>query len=291
MTSNDRKKTALLIQKALKEFPKVLRKKELAYREKEKVLKAFKPLAIDLKKRTARRNKKFQKVTQERVHPWRICPGGQYFRRAHVQHAYTRKSGVSVSGSEHPDECVLNNTGKDQLYSDEIKLIAEKYFEDLQGPPTSDDLGRSNGNKFDALIRGWTKYWNEVLTPSEPLDPNLVKALIASESDFNIDPPHPKRDLLKARGLMQVTNESRKMLSNEIHDMADHFVHVDLEDMTDPNLNIAAGTRWLFRKKQIADAEGNENGWLGAVMKYKNYPSLDEPQMKKFLGFYEKLKR
>jgi hypothetical protein len=28
------------------------------------------------------------------------------------------------------------------------------------------------------------KYWNEVLKPETPLDPNLVKALIATESAF-----------------------------------------------------------------------------------------------------------
>ena len=106
--------------------------------------------------------------------------------------------------------------------------------------------------------------------PKIPLDPDLVKALIASESaDFNPDPPRPRPDKLKARGLLQVTDSSRIMLDGGVAELSDHFVHVGLKEMTDPVLNIAAGTRWLFRKKQIADSEGNKKGWIGAVMKYK----------------------
>ena len=44
MNDADRKKTQRLVNKALKEFPKVLARKELAYKEKQKRMKAFAPL-------------------------------------------------------------------------------------------------------------------------------------------------------------------------------------------------------------------------------------------------------
>ncbi|MBI3018341.1 MAG: hypothetical protein HYY61_00380 [Deltaproteobacteria bacterium] len=82
--------------------------------------------------------------------------------------------------------CVENSSKKDQIYPEELEKIAEEYFGKLKGSPRNDDLNYPQGNKFDHLIRGWTKYWNEVLKPSESLDPDLVKALIATESSFKI---------------------------------------------------------------------------------------------------------
>jgi hypothetical protein len=85
MTDKDRAKTLKLINKALKEFPKVLRQKELAYQEKEKVLKSFMPMAKDLKKQVEKKCKVKETVGKEsrkqRKHPsladlstWTIFP-------------------------------------------------------------------------------------------------------------------------------------------------------------------------------------------------------------------------
>jgi len=60
------------------------------------------------------------------------------------------------------------------------------------------------------------------MNPDVPLDPNLVKALIASESGFEPTQLANKKNSNSARGLMQVTNDSRKLLGG------DHYKGVKL---------------------------------------------------------------
>lgn len=121
----------------------------------------------------------------------------------------------------HPDgkttrqyHCAFNKNRKDILVPLEMELIAEEYFQSLTGAPKADDLGYKNGNAYDHLIRGWTRYWNEVIMPATPLDPDWVKALIATESAFNPKAGiQPKRK--KAKGLMQLFPETTEALRNE----------------------------------------------------------------------------
>lgn len=68
---------------------------------------------------------------------------------------------------------------------------------------------------------------------------------------------------------MQVLNESVQFLKSP-KELQDHFVNLDEDDMTDPNLSICAGIRWLFRKKQILEAKaGKLISWREAIIRYK----------------------
>ena len=229
---------------------------------------------------------------EKMVHPWRPCQLGKHWVSTHPYHVRPSKVHPDGSVANQGGHCRANRSKKDQLFADDIQEIARRHFSLLKGPPRADDLGfKKLGNKFDELIRGWTQYWNEVLHPKVPLDPDLVKALIASESGFDIHASnHLKGDQL-AQGLMQVTNGSVKLLSERSTELKDHFVNLSREDMEDPNLAICAGIRWLFRKKQIADSRaGDSVSWREAVLKYKDYASND-PHMKKFDDGYARLKR
>ena len=75
----------------------------------------------------------------------------------------------------------------------------------------------------------------------------MVKALIATESGFVQNPKGSQ-----AKGLMQITNMTRKILGDLDGELKDHLIHIDQKDITDPVLNIADGTRWLFQKKILA---------------------------------------
>src|SRR5262245_45803137 len=120
------------------------------------------------------------------LHPWRLCPLGQHWVVEHDVHRKPtprRPEGATFPRSSH---CQRNPSHLDRLYPLEMHNMAEKFFSALVGPPALDDFEfKARGNAFDALIRGWTRYWNEIFQPSEPLDPNLVKALVATESGFN----------------------------------------------------------------------------------------------------------
>ncbi len=121
--------------------------------------------------------------------------------------------------------------------------------------------------------RGWTKYWNEIFQPSDPLDPDLVKALIATESSFRTNKKvrAGKRAGL-ARGLMQVTDWTLRTLKEEDGELRDHLVDLNQQDMTDPTANIAAGIRWLFRKRETASAKLKRQAtWEEATADYKGY--------------------
>jgi soluble lytic murein transglycosylase-like protein len=108
------------------------------------------------------------------------------------------------------------------------------------------------------------QHWNDIFNFKEPLDPNLVKALIATESSFRVDPPGTK-----ARGLMQLMPETFGYLNNT-KELKEHFIEIKKkENYLDPSANICAGVRWLFRKKVTAGALLKRDAdWIEAVADY-----------------------
>ena len=224
------------------------------------------------------------------IHPWRKCPLGYHWRSPADVDEHQRRE-MNVKEHYRRGSCVKNKSGKDTIYSDELFLIANSFFSQLPQTVSNSDLEFKRGNEFNLLIEGWVKYWNDILGPKILLDPDLVKVLIATESSFN---PEAKKKASKqagmARGLMQVTDQTLKFLSGEKKELKNHFVIIDQKEAYDPNLNIASGVRWLFRKKEIADAKFKNASWFEVVMLYKSYRSLNNDRMKKFIRLYEKVK-
>lgn len=222
----------------------------------------------------------------ERPHPWRVCPRGF--------HCNALVEATSYRAFTHIYKCKANESKKEELYPFEMKHIARNEFADLKGAPKSNDLGfKSYGNMFNSEIRGWTKYWNDIFTPDTPLDPNLVKALIASESGFDEDPPGNTF----ARGIMQLTEQTRLALGNRKGELRNHLVILSRKDVLEPNYCIAGGIRWLFRKRETATAKLKRSAtWEETVAEYKSYP-LDPVKYLKFKGmqnffeYYERLKK
>ena len=110
----------------------------------------------------------------------------------HVPPSRIHPEGEITTRHEH---CARNPSGKDHLYRDEILEIASQHFSTVKSKPCALALGFSNGDKYDDLIAGWVQHWNEVLKPTEPLDPNLVKALILKNTR---EPPKFQKIALKS---------------------------------------------------------------------------------------------
>ena len=169
--------------------------------------------------------------------------------------------------------------------------IAKHEFPKLDGVPCSYNLGFKKGNDFDSSIRGWTRYWNEVFRPTMPLDPNLVKALVATESGFNPKAATRVKSASKqAVGLIQLTGDTVNILKDEKGELKNFYVNITEKDRFSADLNLAAGIRWLFRKYEIAHVRSEAATWLSVIALYKGYP-LNHPQIKKLAGLYETLQR
>jgi hypothetical protein len=225
--------------------------------------------------KTAKRIKKKQPEKNPPLHPWRVCPYGEHSvvtHELHIRPSKAHPNGIVVPRHFH---CAKNPSHKDQLYPNEINDIAEQHFSDLKNRPCPLPLRYGSvGSKYDDFIAGWTQYWNEVLDPTEPLDPNIVKALVATESSFIADKMANDKKPNSARGLTQITNDTRKTLDNVNGEIKDHYVTATREELNDPNVNICAGVRWLFHKQFLASNRLKRSAsWPEAVYEYKGLSS------------------
>jgi hypothetical protein len=211
------------------------------------------------------------KKAPKKTHTWRLCSPGEHWVRTHPLTIPPSQKNPAGSVTTRRGHCARNPTGKDQLYPDEIQEMAKQNFRNVKEKPCPIPLGAGKaGTRYDDLIAGWTKYWNDVFKPEPPLDPNIVKALIASESGFDPKILANKKNKNSARGLMQITNDTRKILGDEKGELKDHYLTLTREDLNDPSNNICAGIRWLFRKHVIASSLLKRTAtWEEAVAEFK----------------------
>ena len=236
---------------------------------------------------------------KSKVHPWRLCPAGEHAVKTHPLRTPPSESHPDGGLTSRHIHCARNPSGKDQLYPLEIKEIAAAHFSGVSKRPCPKTLSFSNGSKFDESISGWVQYWNDVLHADDPLDPDLVKALIASESGFEPNRLNKKADSNSARGLMQITNDTRKILADESGELKNHFVTATKAELNDPDVNVCAGVRWLFRKKDLASLRLKRAAtWIEAAEEYKGdlkgilgKKAGAQGEVNTFLRYLEKVQR
>lgn len=243
------------------------------------------------------RNKSDNSKSVEKVHPWRKCGKGQHLVREHTGHTHPSKKNPSGTDATWHEHCANNPSGKDELSFAEIKFINNTYFADLSGPPTPYMLTKlfRYADKYDAEIRGWVQYWNDIFKLGDPLDADIVKALIATESSFDPQPEeHPH-----VYGLMQLRGDTHQYLSGKKHDLRNHFVCVSTHELLDPSINICGGVRWLFRKKETAAGllkrratwEETIEDYKGILVKRLSHQPFNPKPMEDFHKYYEILKQ
>lgn len=209
--------------------------------------------------------KRDYKMTDRKNHPWRECPLGEHWVKEHerkVEKSQKNPEGITIVDGH----CRKNPSHHEIFVADELHKIAGRHFKNLKALPKADNLDNPHGNDFDELIGGWTQFWNDVFNPKDLLDPNLVKALIASESSFNTSvSAHSK--IGQAKGL---TEQTRKILADQKDELKDYLITLSENEIFEPNLNLAAGIRWLFQKKYLTSHRlKREATWMESIAEYK----------------------
>ncbi len=217
--------------------------------------------------------------TAPALHRWQVCPAGYYHVRRHARNvkASSKHESGKTSVRQH---CRRNPSGKSQLYPDEILEIMERGAAELQGLGTIARLSTpTEANNFDMEILVWTKYWNDIFNPVNPLDPNVVKALLGSESTFGKFSKDVRVSAGNyARGPFQITDKTRKYLSDEKGELSDHYLTLTAKDVKNSSMAASAAIRWLFHKKYLASSYlGHEATWDEAVAEYKAYLRKKKP--------------
>lgn len=235
-----------------------------------------------------------------KTHPWRLCPIGQHWVVDHDLKVPPSAKGPGYVTLRR-GSCHKNPSQKDVYTAQEFREIAHRYFENLRNDPDAmpfpDELGFANvGNIYDLNIAGWTKFWNETLKSERPLTPDFVKALIASETSFLVLPDTPSKIGL-ARGPIQITEATRKILQNSKGELSGHLIELTIEESRETDPNIAAGIRWLYHKRHLLERRiKREASWEEAAAEYKGiFRDIGKDErtdniMNKLANFHKKLK-
>jgi hypothetical protein len=208
----------------------------------------------------------------KKTHPWRLCPIGEHWVTEHDMSIPPSSKGPGYK-TLRKGHCRQNNNKKELYTALELREISLRHFEQLRNDPKAmpipDTLGFPNGNKYDLSIAGWTKFWNETLKPERPVSPDFIKVLISTESSFNILPDTSSK-IGPARGLIQITEQTRKILQDPKGELRDHLIELTAEESRETEPNIAAGIRWLYHKRELLERRiKRETSWEEAGAEYK----------------------
>lgn len=239
-------------------------------------------------------DKSGQRILASKVHRYRLCPSGYHWVSAHdrrIPPSLRRPTGGIAEVDGH---CRLSSGGdhegiREILTADEIEEMFDRFGRDMgRNLKKFADPRKRDWNRFDDNIVFWTNFWNEIFDPKTKMEPKFVKALVGSESGFDVAPPPQmagKSGL--ARGLVQITDEALRVLTDpKSKEIGDFKFQIDQQNIASANVSLAAGIRWLFHKKRLADiALNRESTWEEALLNYKGYlPEYKKDKTQSFKG-------
>lgn len=176
-------------------------------------------------------------------------------RKTTIVHEYPRHIPVSL---KHPtgvtivDEHIRRLPGT-RLGPAEIQVTFKSYDRKGLILPTTGKLPEyKRADGYDDLIAVWTDYFNKAYDITPPLHPNVLKALLGSESGFD---PDPKQNKL-AFGIAQITKKTLAVLQDPKGEAKDFiFTKIRQKDLKVPMVAIALAARWLIRKRATATSK------------------------------------
>jgi len=176
----------------------------------------------------------------------------------------------------------------------EIESIFKKYDRRNIIYPTTKQLTKEypNSDKYDDLIAVWTDYFSKKFNRN-PIEPNCIKALIASESGFRVD---PKGNNI-AIGITQITKQTLIILKDPKGESKDFiFKGIVQKDLKKPEIAIPLAIRWLYRKQDTARSKlGRNPKHEEIILEYKGWlnghSALRDKGLKNYREHYAKLKK
>jgi hypothetical protein len=187
------------------------------------------------------------------------------------RHAKVSQNGIKYYVKAH----TRKNRGKKAILLPE-NLLYLYWHGDRDFPSVGAIKGFDEYPELDSVIQFWLNFWKEQgLSFPEDLGPLLIKALIAKESSFRTQ-VRSRANNSSATGLMQILQSTLYRLEGipDIRkniEIPDHYLQLNLEDLTDPVINIAAGTRWLSHKYYLLGRDKKiKNKDLYSTVKYYN---------------------
>ena len=205
-----------------------------------------------------------------------------------------------------------------------IKVSARVKSEKQRGKNKTDDeelmvridnkifpkYGGRNYNQFDQTIQEPVSFWNEFFSkqtypPTEPLGPNLIKAIVYRESILGY---FPNEDIIDVMQVWDAENPAQdtilgKSPANEFvnENQYQHMSYSYPENKVPPQVktpeeSIFWGVRFLYHKAQEFTGAG-ENGlnspygriwvsWEEAVRRYNANPKLKEEYIEEVFSIY-----
>ncbi len=218
--------------------------------------------------------------------PSEMCPPGE-----HIVRGYERRNHSGTISWVETHLCKNPGKGGEILWPENIFYLfwnsKNKYSK----------LGAINGfpanSEIDPVIQFWMDYWKDQGLNFPDADPLLFKALIAVESRFN---PNVKSKVKgsSASGLMQVTDQMRRILSGGpdnkgYREVTSNKIRISKEEIFDPLLNVAIGTRCLFYKYSKIPGRADKN-IFNAIKNYHSWDEAGENYAKKVTDLFKKSK-
>ncbi len=216
--------------------------------------------------------KKSKKTTIVHTHPRRVNPSPK------------NPTGLTIV-----DEHLRRLQG---TYLDEVEIykIANGYNSKNLKKPAKSDM--PDENFYDNLIAIWCDYFNKTLNVKPLIEPDMIKALIASESDFRLDPKNHV-----AIGIAQITKETHKIVQDPNGELKGFiFNKISQKDLKNPDIAIPIAIRWIAYKAARAQTKlGRAPTHEEIILEYKGLlkskTDFKKRALKKYRKYYEKLKK
>ncbi len=169
---------------------------------------------------------------------------------------------------------------------DIVEVFKSHNRKGLSCPTARKISEHKTADDYDELIAVWTDYFNAKLKTDPPFDPDVFKALIASESGFRLHTPKNKI----AFGIAQITKETWEILQKPEGEAKEFiFSKIRQNDLRDPNIAIPMGIRWLMYKSKRAAAKlGREPSHEEIILEYKGLLKSKSKYKQNALDSYRK---